>query len=75
MGNKIKAFLIYGVSFLAIFLILRFALLLFMAKGFWTTFIPIIASAVFAPKPHKEQTENGVNYGLKSVFSKKIIRF
>lgn len=75
MSPKIKVFLIYGVSFLAIFLIVRFIVVQFMEESIWTTIIPIAASMIFSPKPHAEQTQSGTEYGLKSIFLKKIIRF
>jgi len=75
MSSRVKVFLIYGVSFLAIFLLTRFIVVQFMEISFWTTIIPIAASMIFAPKPHAEQTQSGTEYGLKSIFSKKIIKF
>ena len=75
MSPKVRVFLIYGVSFLAIFLITRFIIAQFIEEGIWLTFFPIAASLIFAPKPHAEKTQSDVNYGLKSIFSKKIIRF
>ena len=75
MSSKVKVFVIYGVSFLAIFLVVRIITVQFIEEGIWTTMIPIAASMIFAPKPHAEKTQSGVNYGLKSIFSKKIMRF
>lgn len=75
MSAKIKVFLIYGISFLGIFLITRFIIIQFMEISMWTTIIPIGASMVLAPKPYIENTQSGKSYGLKSIFSKKIFRF
>ena len=74
MIPKIKVFVIYGVSFLAIFLISRFIMVQFYEKqDIWLALVPIVLAAVFSPKPHKEETEDGHEYGLKSVFSKRVI--
>jgi hypothetical protein len=75
MNPKIKVFLIYGISFLLIFLLVRFIVLQFMEESIWTTMIPIGASMIFAPKPYIENTQSGKSYGLKSIFSKRIFRF
>ncbi|ARN78299.1 hypothetical protein BST97_10030 [Nonlabens spongiae] len=75
MSPKVRVFLIYGISFLAIFLIVRFITVQFVEESIWTTIIPIGASMIFSPKPHVEQSQSGKEYGLKSIFSKKIIRF
>lgn len=75
MSPKIKVFLVYGVSFLVIYMVVYFIVRQFIAEGVWTTMIPIGASILLAPKPHIENTQSGKNYGLKSIFSKKIIRF
>jgi hypothetical protein len=75
MSPKIKVFVVYGVSFLVIYMVAYFIIRQFIEEGVWTTMIPIGASIVFAPKPHIESTQSGKNYGLKSIFSKKIIRF
>lgn len=42
-----------------------------MEPGMLTTFIPLGIAMVVAPKPHIEETENGREYGLKSIFFKK----
>jgi hypothetical protein len=36
-----------------------------------STFIPLGIAMVVAPKPHIEETEQGREYGLKSIFLKK----
>lgn len=74
MSPKIKVFLIYGASFFIVFLIAWFITdQLVEEKTFLTTFIPIAASLILAPKPHVEETQSGRQYGLKSIFSKKIV--
>jgi len=75
MSPKIKVFVIYGVSFLAIFLIARFIMAQFYEEQtIWLTFIPLAIGMILSPKPHIEETQSGRQYGLKSIFSKKIIR-
>lgn len=71
MSPKIKSFLIYGISFTVLFLISRYIVMLLMEPGMLTTFIPLGIAMVVAPKPHIEETENGREYGLKSIFFKK----
>jgi hypothetical protein len=75
MSPKIKSFLIYGVSFTALFLISRFIVSQFMEQGMMTMFIPIAVAMIISPKPHIEETENGREYGLKSIFLKKPFKF
>jgi hypothetical protein len=75
MSPKIRVFLIYGVCFTALFLITRFILLQFIEQGVWTTFVPLGIAMVCSPKPHIEETENGREYGLKSIFLKKPFKF
>ena len=75
MSPKIKVFLIYGLSFFVVFLIVRFLMVQYFTEPtFWTMFVPLGFAIALAPKPHIEETEEGRQYGLKSIFSKKIIR-
>ena len=46
----------------------------FTEPTFWTMFIPLGFAIALAPKPHIEETEEGRQYGLKSIFFKKVIR-
>ncbi|KQC32306.1 hypothetical protein AAU57_02415 [Nonlabens sp. YIK11] len=74
MSPKIKVFLIYGISFMLVFLITRFILVQFYPEpSMWLTFIPLGVGMVLAPKPHIEETQSGRQYGLKSIFFKRII--
>jgi hypothetical protein len=75
MSPRIKVFLIYGVSFLGLFLLGRFIVVQFMEESMWTTILPIGVGMILAPKPYIENTQSGRSYGLKSIFSKKIFRF
>lgn len=73
MSSKIKAFLIYFLCFAALFLVTRFIMVeFFNEKSIWTGLVSIIAAGVLSPKPHKEETEEGRVYGLKSIFLKQI---
>ncbi len=68
-------YLIHVVSFVAIFLIVRYITTqLVVDPTFWTTIIPIAAGWLLAPKPHVENTQSGPQYGLRIVFSNKIIK-
>ncbi len=76
MSPKIKVFLIYGLSFMVVFLIARYIMVQFYPEpSMWLTFIPLAIGMILAPKPHVEQTEDGRVYGLKSLFSKRIYYF
>ena len=76
MSPKIKVFLIYGLSFIAAFLITRFIMEQFYSEQtIWLTIIPLGVGMLLAPKPHIEETQSGRQYGLKSIFSKSIIYF
>jgi hypothetical protein len=46
-----------------------------MEQGMMTMFIPIAVAMIISPKPHIEETENGREYGLKSIFLKKPFKF
>ncbi|BAO54775.1 hypothetical protein [Nonlabens marinus] len=73
MSPKIKVFVIYALSFFIVFAVTWLITDYFVAKeSIWTTFIPIGAAMILAPKPHIEETQSGRQYGLKSIFSKKI---
>ncbi|SCY34601.1 hypothetical protein SAMN05192588_2394 [Nonlabens sp. Hel1_33_55] len=74
MSPKIKVFLIYGLSFMVVFLIARFIMVQFYPEpSIWLTFVPLAIGMILSPKPHIEQTQSGRQYGLKSIFSKRII--
>ncbi len=68
-------FLIHAVIFFAIFLLVRFIAVQFVIDPtFWTTIIPVGIAWLLAPRPHVEQTQSGNQYGLRWVFSKRIIK-
>lgn len=75
MSPKIKMYLIHAVVFLAVFLIARaIAIQLVVDPTMWTTIVPVACAWLLAPKPHVEKTQSGNQYGLRWVFSKKIIQ-
>lgn len=68
-------YVIHVVSFVAIFLIARYITTQFVVDPtMWTTIVPLGAGWLLAPKPHVEETESGPQYGLRIVFSNKIIK-
>ena len=74
MSPKIKVFLIYGVSFMILFLLARFIMVqLYQEQTIWLTVIPLGIGMILLPKPHIEETQEGRVYGLKSIFFKRII--
>ncbi|WP_438962864.1 hypothetical protein [Nonlabens sp.] len=76
MSPRWKMFLIHAVIFAAVFILVRFVMTQFAVDPtFWTTVIPLGCAWLLSPKPHVESTQSGKQYGLKSIFSKKIIRF
>ncbi|WP_124979050.1 hypothetical protein [Nonlabens xiamenensis] len=76
MSPKIKAFLIYGLCFTAIFLIVRFIAVSWVVDPtLWTTIIPIASAMILAPKPYAEESPDGRKYGLRSIFLKKPYMF
>lgn len=73
MSPKIKVFVIYALSFFIVFAITwLITSSFFLGESIWTTFIPIAAAMILAPKPHIEETQSGRQYGLKSLFFKRV---
>lgn len=73
MSPKVKMFLIYGISFLVLFMAVWFLAGLFFDDDSWPRKLaPILGSIIAAPKPHVEEYQNDKRYGLKSIFIKKI---
>ncbi len=76
MSAKIKMYLVYGTIFLGLFLGLWFiAGFIFEEDSTLRKLGPMVLSIILSPKPHVEETESGRQYGLKSFFLKKVIRF
>ena len=68
-------YLIHGSIFLGLFLIGRMILLQFVVDpSFWTLLIPVFIASFLAPKPHVVKTQSGNQYGLRWMFTKKIMR-
>lgn len=68
-------FLIHVVVFLVIFLLVRFIAIQFVVEPtFWATIVPVGIAWLLSPRPHVEQTQSGNQYGLRWVFSKKVIK-
>jgi len=75
MDPKWKMFLIHILAFVAVFFIARFIITYFVIDlTYWTTIIPLGCAWLLAPKPHVEETQSGKQYGLRILFSKKIIK-
>lgn len=71
----VKMYVIHIAVFIAIFLIARYIISQFVVDPtFWTTIIPIVCGWLLAPKPHVEDQQSGKQYGLRIVFSNKIIK-
>lgn len=75
MSPKAKTYLIYILCFLVVFLVVFFIMRHFTDDLIWTTVVPSVIATIIAPRQYQEKTQSGINYGLKSIFSKKIIRF
>ncbi|GAK92327.1 hypothetical protein JCM19298_2815 [Nonlabens ulvanivorans] len=76
MSAKMKMYLVYGVVFLALFLGLWvLSGYIFEPDSTMRKLTPIVASIILSPKPHVVETQSGRQYGLKSLFSKKIYWF
>ncbi|MGJ8683910.1 MAG: hypothetical protein ACSHWW_04765 [Nonlabens sp.] len=76
MSAKFKMYIVYGLVFLALFLGLWvIAGYLFEEDSTFRKLTPIVLSIILSPKPHVEDTQSGRQYGLKSIFLKKIVRF
>ncbi|WP_194851539.1 hypothetical protein [Nonlabens antarcticus] len=76
MSLKLKMYLITSLSYLGMFLICwTITSALFTGEySVWSTFIPVMVAYVLSPKPHVVEAQSGNQYGVKSIFSKKIIR-
>ena len=71
-----KMYVVYGMVFIGLFLILwMIAGYLFEPENFLRKLSPMVLSIILSLKPHVIETESGKQYGLKSLFSKKIIWF
>jgi len=75
MSPKTKTYLIHILCLLAVFLVVFFIMRQFTDDLIWTAVVPSVIATFIAPRQYQEKTQSGINYGLKSVFSKKIIRF
>ncbi|WP_438962865.1 hypothetical protein [Nonlabens sp.] len=76
MSAKVKMYLVYAVTFIGLYLLIWFLAGLFLEPdGTVRKLTPIVLSIILSPKPHIEETPSGRQYGLKSIFSKKIIHF
>jgi len=76
MSGKIKMYLTYAISFIGLFLIIWFLTGLFLgADNSIRKLAPIIISIIISPKPQVVETQSGKQYGLKSLFSKKVLWF
>lgn len=71
----IKMYVIHVVIFIAIFFIARYIISQYVVDPtFWTTVIPVACGWLLAPKPHVVEHQSGKQYGLRIVFSNKIIK-
>ena len=73
MTAKFKMYLIY---FLISFFLLALALVavqFFTGFTFFTILFPVAFAMLVTPKPHVAQSQSGNQYGLKSIFSSKIM--
>ena len=76
MKAKYKVFLVYFLSLVIVFTILWLIIEAFdIEQTFWKTFVPICVAILVTPKIHIVRTQSGSQYGLKSIFSKKVIKF
>ncbi|PRP67698.1 hypothetical protein BST86_11645 [Nonlabens agnitus] len=72
MSPNIKAFLIYFVCFIVLYLVSKFLLgFIVEEQNLWSHYLPIIIAAILSPRPRVKKTANGKEYGYKSIFSKK----
>lgn len=75
MSPKVKMYVIHIAIFIAVYLLVRYIMTQFAVDPtFWTTVIPAVSAWLLAPKPYVEDTQSGKQYGLRIVFSKKIIK-
>jgi uncharacterized protein (DUF983 family) len=66
---------IHVIIFLGAFLLARFIMMQFvMEASLWTTIVPLTCAWLIAPRPHVVQMQSGKEYGLKSIFSKKVFK-
>lgn len=77
MSPKLKMYLVTGLSYVGFFLIF-WSITSQLFKGeysIWSTFTPVIVAYIMSPKPHVVKAQSGNQYGVRSIFSKKIITF
>ena len=75
MSSKMKMYVIHIGIFVAVFFMTRFITTQFVVDPtIWTTMIPLGCAWLLAPKPYVEDTQSGKQYGLRVVFSNKIIK-
>jgi hypothetical protein len=76
MSAKIKMYLVYAISFTAIFLFFNFLSGLFLEpESLMRLLLPVLLSIIVAPKLHVEQEKGTKKYGLKSIFTKATLWF
>lgn len=76
MSAKMKMYVVYGLVFIGLFLgFWIIAGYLFEPDGYLRRLSPIALSIILSLKPHVVQTASDRQYGLKSLFSKKIFWF
>jgi hypothetical protein len=75
ISPKVKVLLINFICSALIFLITwTITAQLFTGEySIWATLFSVTFAFVLAPKPHVEETQSGRQYGLKSIFSKRVI--
>ncbi|WP_213521137.1 hypothetical protein [Nonlabens sp.] len=75
MNPRYKMLGIHVIIFLTAFLLARFIMMqLVMEASLWTTIVPLTCAWLIAPRPHVVQMQSGKEYGLKSIFSKKVFK-
>ncbi|WP_292891239.1 hypothetical protein [Nonlabens sp.] len=75
MNPRYKMLGIHVIIFLGAFLLARFIMMqLVMEASLWTTIVPLTCAWLIAPRPHVVQMQSGKEYGLKSIFSKKVFK-
>jgi hypothetical protein len=76
MSAKVKMYLAYAVSFIGLLLIIWFmAGIVLDPNSAVRKLTPILLSIIMSPKPYVVKQPSGNQYGLKSIFLKKIIWF
>jgi hypothetical protein len=75
MNPRYKMLGIHVITFLGAFLLARYITAQFVIEPtIWTTVVPLICAWLIAPRPHVVQMQSGKEYGLKSIFSKKVFK-